>query len=490
MSAVLLCIATFAPHSTSFTPLSQLSRLGARTSTSKRDAIRIQRINRIRKITNLDMASVDSQDEKIQFSATTIAPERKQENLRLHANSDQQGKRHQNSKKHGGKPYKKKPFGKKQTVKRMFRQAKEMERTGQWRQACIHLEKILEIDPRDSYTHLALARLQSRRERSSTGEKRPSIDIDKKQIVGIAAEGSSFDETQVNITALDISQTLPFSNARQAFFNGTEMCPDSIHIWQAWALFEDSLGNLSYARSLFQRALEIDESNPYVCHGYGLLEHRCGNFLAAQEMWERPLKTGEKGKITAALVCSLANLMIAKKELHEARDLYKTHVLLIDSQRESAEVYLAFAWLEEKHFNDFKCAEEQLNLALRVSPGNSRAMVALAKLEGRKVDSQLLKSGMHGKNDNASNSGSKRDVKRQVDYTVKKELEDACIRLIEGHKKETKTQQSDVKDGRLFNAWAKLEVKHKNFGAARKILKRGMDLFPHDHSVRYNMRCI
>jgi hypothetical protein len=49
-------------------------------------------------------------------------------------------------------------------------------------------------------------------------------------------------------------------------------------------------------------------------------------------------------------------------------------------------VYLAAAWLEEKYFKKVDRAEELLNLVLEVSPGNSRALVALARLAGRRVD--------------------------------------------------------------------------------------------------------
>ena len=56
---------------------------------------------------------------------------------------------------------------KKQKVRGMFRRAKEHERSGEYRLATNLLRKILVIDPFDSYSHLALARLESRRERSS-----------------------------------------------------------------------------------------------------------------------------------------------------------------------------------------------------------------------------------------------------------------------------------------------------------------------------------
>ena len=386
----------------------------------------------------------------------------------------------------------KRPQSKKQRVRTMFRQAKEMERTGQWRQACIHLKQILEIDPYDSYSHLALGRLQSRRERGGTGigpekKKRTSIDSHDTQKSSTTTEantngqnstpmGNSLDDVDTEITPLMILQSGPSSEAREAFYDGIEKCPDSIHLWQAWALHEQSKGNTAYARTLFQNALHIDETNPYVCHGYGLLEHRCGNFDVAMELWERPLKTGQSGKSSAALVCSLAKLLVAKGKLHKARDLYMDQVTKIKSEREICEVYMAAAWLEERHFRNITRAEELLNLALDVSPGNSRALVALARLAGRKVDLEK---------NNSNISTSKDDVVRRRQIAIKKQLQDTCNEMV---KRKTpihkgKGKKSEVLDGRLFNAWADMEVKEGRYHRARKILIEGRKLFPADHSV-------
>uniref|UniRef100_A0A6S8QV48 Uncharacterized protein n=1 Tax=Chaetoceros debilis TaxID=122233 RepID=A0A6S8QV48_9STRA len=374
----------------------------------------------------------------------------------------------------------KRSMGKKERVRRMFRRAKEMERAGQWRQASEHLEKILELDPRDSYSHLALARLQSRRERSMSGQHRTSLDDEKERIMSInsSSNNSTIDDTKIDITPLTISRTKPFSKARQAFYDGIVNCPNNIHLFQAWALHEQSLGNISFSRSLFQKALRIDKSNPYVCHGYGSLEHECGNFDMALELWQIPLSSRQKGRTTAALVCSIGKLLVAKGEPFEARDLYMTHVLRIESEREKSEVYLASAWLEENHFKKIDRAEELLQLALRVSPGNSRAMVALARLEGRRVD-KVVGAKPHKNNSNRKYIG--KDIKRKRDDVVKKQLQQACKALTKAGGKAS--EKSEVKDGRLFNAWAKLEVKEGHYSKARDILQQGIVLFPEDHSL-------
>jgi len=66
-----------------------------------------------------------------------------------------------------------------------------------------------------------------------------------------------------------------------------------------------------------------------------------------------------------------------------------------------------------------------------------------------------------------NNTSSKRD-------TVRKRLSEVCL------KGKTKSR---VKDGRLFNAWASLEVKAGRLNKARNILGQGMKQYPNDQSL-------
>ena len=134
--------------------------------------------------------------------------------------------------------------------------------------------------------------------------------------------------------------------------------------------------------------------------------------------------------------------------------MYIRHFLSLSSEREKTEVYLAAAWLEEKYFHDMERAEELIEMALQQSPSSSRAHVALARLEGR-VNRQSSQSG--------------RDATR-------KRLADTCIN-IDNHHKPKPT------DGRMFNAWASVEVKSKRYDLARKIMQQGIERFPNDKDV-------
>jgi tetratricopeptide (TPR) repeat protein len=116
----------------------------------------------------------------------------------------------------------------------LFQSAKQLEKQGKWREASDTYRSILQEDPHDSHSYLGYARLEARRSTNSTA-------------------------------------------ARQAFQRGTAHCPESVHLWQAWALYEQSRGEQDRARDLFERALTLDERNPYVCHAYGLMEKKLGN---------------------------------------------------------------------------------------------------------------------------------------------------------------------------------------------------------------------
>lgn len=145
----------------------------------------------------------------------------------------------------------------KQRTRRLFQDAKQLEKAGRWNQAVEMFRNILKEDPSDSHSHLALARLEARREQSDRFKQQKTYNNNNKK---------------------------PESKARAAFENGTHHCPNSIHIWQAWARFEESCSNTDRARELFEQALQIDQHNPYVCHAYGLMEKKLGNEVVSPSL--------------------------------------------------------------------------------------------------------------------------------------------------------------------------------------------------------------
>lgn len=355
-------------------------------------------------------------------------------------------------------------------IRKRFRFAQQLEKQGQWRKATRMLQEILtNLDPSDAHSHLALARLQARR-------------------------------------GLDASPI---------FEAGTKACPESVHLLQAYAVYTmstydnkdvsmgDSIANfnsstseveaptaatlptttisspMDKAQSLFEQALLLEPYNPYVCHSYGWMIWNHGNdSKRAQALWERALEQSS----TAALVCSLGSLMIAQRDFCSARILYETHSPLLISEREKIEVTLAWAWLEERYFGNIDRAEELIAKALTLSPRSSVAQVALARLEGRRQqqrsDSRISK---------LDNENDKRDFSCQQKSlsSTGRIQRDAAVRRLESTCQQIESDSPEKRpvDGRIYNAWANMEVKAKRFKEARDILYRGLSRYPLDHSL-------
>jgi tetratricopeptide (TPR) repeat protein len=178
----------------------------------------------------------------------------------------------------------------------------------------------------------------------------------------------------------------------------------------------------------------------------------------ARQLWQQGLTNNP----SSALKCCLGNLYTSIGHPESARELYSTYLPQLPNGREKVEVYLAASSLEETVFHDLEQASELLKVALSdKTVKDSRAYMALCRLgsTGGKVD----------------------------DAVVKKRLKEICM-------KQLKTYDDDgyngmalfpVKDGRLFNAWAKLESKSGSLFDAKAILEKGMKLFPNDHTVSY-----
>ncbi|KAL7465575.1 hypothetical protein ACHAXS_005966 [Conticribra weissflogii] len=330
----------------------------------------------------------------------------------------------------------------KRKVRHLYSKAREMERRGLWKESCEILEYIvLDLEPTDAHSYLALARLESRRERGQS--RRLS------QGGGDGSDGGKdIDEEKSN----ESGEERRGSRARKIFETGTHHCPESVHLWHAWAMHEQSLGNLEEARGLLEKALELDPCNGYVCHAYGMMEMQSGNLEHAKELW----KQGITSRPSAALVCSLGQLYVSTGDPQSARVLYSNNFSLLPNERERIEVYLAAASLEESEFNNVAKASELLKLALNDGKTqDSRPYVALARL--------------------GSESGS------VDDNIVRKRLKEICTKQVE------RVLQGDaafpVKDGRLFNAWAKLESKSGRLKKAKDVLRQGMQLYPEDHTL-------
>ncbi|VEU37611.1 unnamed protein product [Pseudo-nitzschia multistriata] len=373
------------------------------------------------------------------------------------------------------------------SIRIMFQTAKNMERQGRWGEAQNLLEQILQNNPKDSHSHLALARLLSRREGG------------KAEIAGV-------------------TQT----KAQEAFARGTQACPRNIFLLQAWAIYEhQTRGDLIRARELFEECIEIDSYNPFVAHAYSLMERQLGRDGAAISLLKHVLEA-PSAKVTAALVCTLGEIYISAGNLTEARDLYKHHIDAVENYSSSAvggsmdrkrrrrhlptekdrvEVYLAAAWLEERHFSELRSAQDLLRKALAISPTSSLANVALARLEGRIQAGDLSLEGQTPSSSSPRGTKQRSRVRRhnsteEANIATAKRLATICDELHQRGTESKKRQQKNAKhnpqhdgkiaaneDGRVFNALATLEVKRRRFKEAQEVLRKGMDLYPFDHNL-------
>ena len=364
-------------------------------------------------------------------------------------------------------------------IRKLFQRAKKLERQGHWSKATGIYHEILERDPHDSYSYLALARLYARRGQHA--------------------------------------------QAQETFQQGTTACPKSIHLWQAWAVQQQTAQHWEHAQQLFEQALALDPNNPYVCHAYGLFHKNClQNTEKAQQLWQRALQKHS----TAALVCSLGESWIAQGHFADARNLYVQHAPHVRSAREQTEIYLALAWLEERYLHAPENARTWIHTALQANPSSSVAQVAMARLEGRlhiqrqqqrqlesttNTDSsrspvgatvRQLKQAVRTEQDpnapSASLSNSTRTSAALPEASSPAPLASATD-SVTTKKKESNLQQSALpqdpksrehhsrkrrhKDGRVYNAWAKIEVQAKRYQQARKILRQGLQRHKRDFNL-------
>ena len=295
-----------------------------------------------------------------------------------------------------------------------------------------------QIDPHDAHSYLALAKLHSREETTTT-------------------------------TANTTTST---TTARHVFRRGTTICPSSIHLWHGWAMHERFLGNITGAITLLDKALGIDPTNGYVCHAYGLLEMELLRFHTAttnatatanndnndehnrrikrvEQLWS----TGLHHEPSAALACSLGQLYEKTNRPDMAKDVYITTLPRLQLERERVEVCLAVSSLMETVYDNVEEASKLLMKAFDDGHGgvrvvsDSRAYVALARLG--------LSTGL------------------VEDKVVIKRLRDIC----------TTKSLFPLKDGRLFNAWAKLESRSNNLFEARRVLQLGLATYPNDYTL-------
>mmetsp|Transcript_14148 Transcript_14148/g.23536 ORF Transcript_14148/g.23536 Transcript_14148/m.23536 type:complete len:1046 (-) Transcript_14148:183-3320(-) len=309
-------------------------------------------------------------------------------------------------------------------VLKMFRRAQFLIRQGDNGVAKKLLERCLELNPYDSHSWLALARLEAK--------------------VG-------------NI-----------ENARSLFQKGDQKCPDNIHILHAWGHLEQKHDNVEKAREYWSRALKLDPLNAYVCHALSNLEKRMRNYDRAGEL----LRDVVHKKPTAAICVSLAEL-----ERHLGNPEVARDVLLRGLDRctkELSKVLLALAWLEEDAFGRVEAGAKYVDQAMAVDSDNIRVYVAKASLLLRqeRVDEarRVLKKATELKSEDAQH------------YTMWSTLEleasgDMGVETARGILEEGAKRYPG--DRFLLQRWGTLEARSGNTDKARALFKKSVLIQPH-----------
>eukprot|EP01036_Dinobryon_divergens_P030333 gene30333-39562_t len=233
-------------------------------------------------------------------------------------------------------------------VFKMFNRAKFLMRHGDNPIARKLLIRCIELNPYDSHSWLALARLEAR--------------------VGNA------------------------DMARKVFTDSNEKCPRNIHLLHAWGHFEQKHGNVERARELWSQAYFLDPLNAYVSHALSNLERRLRNFDRAKEVL---LEVFQK-KPTAAICVALADLerqlgnperarVVLQDGLGRAVDVNSSSsmgstVAASAAAGERSKMLLALAWLQEDAFSETGPAFALIDEAFKLDPLNVKVHMAKASL--------------------------------------------------------------------------------------------------------------
>eukprot|EP00900_Chrysochromulina_parva_P012275 jgi/Chrpa1/21048/Chrysochromulina_OHIO_Genome00009061-RA len=157
----------------------------------------------------------------------------------------------------------------------MYRQAQKSISAGNYDEGRALLEKCLELDARDAYCWLSLARLEAR--------------------------------------------TSDAENARRCFEAARATCPDNVRLVHAHAIFEQRAGCPQVARQLFAEASEMDPANAYVSHAWGQLEEALGNVSAAQRIYADLMARRPQAQVC----CAWAALEQHEGHVGRARAIYR-----------------------------------------------------------------------------------------------------------------------------------------------------------------------
>ena len=306
-------------------------------------------------------------------------------------------------------------------VYKMFHRARYLIRQGNSSTAQKLLVRCLELNPYDSHSWLALARLEAK--------------------VGNIAR------------------------ARDVFAEGVKRCPNNVHILHAWGHLEQKHGNEALAREYWSRANALEPYNPYVCHALSNLERRQRNYERAKEV----LMTVVEKKPTAALCVSLSDLERQLGFPEKSRSILLHGLQKCEKDR--SKLYLALAWLEEDVFKNQNEAARLITEALKIDKNNVRVYVAKASMElrlERQLDAhRTLQHALTLESEDGQH------------YTMLGTLELEMGNVVEAGHILKEGASKFPGDQFLLQRWGTLEAKLGNIDKARGLFERSVSIQPH-----------
>jgi len=253
--------------------------------------------------------------------------------------------------------------------------------------------------------------------------------------------------------------------AREVFEQSTLRCPNNVHILHAWGHMEQKHGNEALARDCWSQAMIIDPLNAYVCHALSNLEKRIRNFDSAREVLEIVVKE----RPTSALCVSLAELERQLGDSGRAREVLLHGLKKCDKER--SKLLLALAWLEEDAYDNAQEARRLIEEALRIDKNNVRVHIAKASMELRSGRINDARATLRSATNLQSDDG--------VHYTMWATLEIDSGNFREARRLLEEGFRKFPGDQFLLQRWGALESKFGSIKKARELFDRSIIIQPH-----------
>ena len=262
--------------------------------------------------------------------------------------------------------------------------------------------------------------------------------------------------------------------ARQCYQDGCDATGgDNAYIWQAWAVLEDSVGNIAKARQLYDAATAADKTHAAAWHAWGMLERNQGNFQRARDLLVKGVRLVPETRASPHLFQSLGVMAMERRRMQEAREHFMAGTRT-DAGSQSAALWQAWALLESREGNS-DIARKLFQRGLQSDPENRYIWLSWAVHESRQgyVDrarSLLVKGCKLNPRDPPLLQALARLEAADGNISVARKLFEQGTKLDPLHQAN-------------WQAWALAEWKDGDVARARELLQRGIWVSPRSYNA-------